>query len=252
MGMTKVNWDKLASLSELRAVIDPADDKGFKNRLIDEIHWKMLKSALKKSNHLLDFGCGTGRFAQRLARMGIDYTGIDTSADMIKTAIERNAQTGLKFVHYDGLALPFPDKNFDTCISCWVYQYVVYSENNQRTLAEIQRCLVPEGRFVLIEQASLSNQSSGSVARPSTETDYVTELAKYFHVNSVNRIRMCQLSRLSGKSFEVFSRIPTLFGFALGYLADWEIHRAHKARIDSYSKLQYYDILIEAERPTEG
>ena len=250
MGKTKVNRDEAAS--ELRAVIDPADDKGFKNRLIDEIQWKMLKSALKKSNHLLDFGCGNGRFAQRLARMGIDYTGIDISANMIKTAIERNPQTGLKFVHYDGLAMPFPDKNFDTCISCGVYQYVVYSENNQRALAEIQRCLVPGGRFVLIEQASLSNQSSGTVARPSTETDYVTELAKYFHVKSVNRIRMCELSTLSGKSFEVFSRIPTLFGFALGYLADWEIHRAHKARIDSYSKLQYYDILIEAERPTEG
>src|SRR5665647_93730 len=125
MGKTKVTRDEGAR--EFSAVIDPADDKGLKNRLIDQIQWKMLKSALKKSNHLLDFGCGNGRFAQRLARMGIDYTGIDISANMIKTAIERNPQTGLKFVHYDGLAMPFPDKNFDTCISCGVYQYVVYS-----------------------------------------------------------------------------------------------------------------------------
>lgn len=56
---------------------------------------------------ILDFGCGTGRFAERLAREAFLVVGVDVSVEMIRMAAERQA-TNVRFVHVvPGDPLPF-------------------------------------------------------------------------------------------------------------------------------------------------
>lgn len=81
--MVDPDWDKFSKLGMLQAVIDPNDCRGFKNQLIDHIHWISLQKFLIESKRLLDFGCGTGRFAARIRNLQIEYIGIDSSSGMI-------------------------------------------------------------------------------------------------------------------------------------------------------------------------
>jgi len=247
--MINASGDEFAELEGLKAVLDPLDNKGFKNRLIDRIQWDALENTLRGSRRLLDFGCGIGRFADRIRYLGIEYTGIDVSKKMIEKANRLHSAQGLKFVHADEKKIPFSDATFDVCVTCYVYQYIIHSDHNSNVLAEIYRCLSPGGRFVLIEQASLSNQGSRlGPSRPLTEADYLTELSGLFCVKSISRIRLSELSNLSRQSFKVFEHIPNLSDYLLGYLATWEIYRARVAKLNVLSRIQYYDTLINADK----
>lgn len=245
--MANPDWDNFAKLGKLRAVIDKNDKQGFKNRLIDRISWNSLKKKLKGSKHLLDFGCGTGRNAPRIVNLGIQYTGIDSSANMVKMAREIHMPLVFNFVHCNGLDIPFSDKSFDTCLSSYVFQYIMGSSSTQEILAEIRRVLVPHCRLIMIEQASLSNQTSGTVTRVSTESDYIAELSKYFCVKTVQKIRICHLSSLSYRVFHIAKYFPWLFPFCLNSLAKIEIRRPKKADDTYFRNIPYYDIMIEAE-----
>ncbi len=47
-----------------------------------------------QSGIILDLGCGTGSMTQRLADMGYDMIGVDSSPDMLQTAQEKNRDKG--------------------------------------------------------------------------------------------------------------------------------------------------------------
>lgn len=217
--MTDPDWENYAKLGMLRAVIDPNDKEDFKNRLIDRIHWNIIESRLKGSNRLLDFGCGTGRFASRIKNMGIDYTGIDSSANMIKMAREQNKTSWFNFIHFDGFKIPFPDECFDTCVTCYVLQYIINGPDMDRILSEIWRVLALGARLIMIEQASLSNQTSGTVTRLSTEAHYITALSKKFSVKTFQRVRSSKFSGLTIKCLRLANYLPWFFFAVQDYLA---------------------------------
>lgn len=245
--MTNPDWDNFAKLGKLRAVLDQNDKQEFKNRLIDRIHFNSIKKALKDSGTLLDFGCGTGRFASNILNLGIKYTGIDSSANMVKIARKIHMPLVCNFVHFNGTDIPLLKNSFDSCLSVYVFQYIIGSANSQDILGDIRRVLIPFGRLIMIEQASLSNQTSGTVTRVSTESDYIAELSKYFYVKTVQRIRICHLSSLSYRVFHIGKYFPWLFPFCLNSLAKIEIRRAKKADDIYFRNIPYYDIIIEAE-----
>ena len=75
--MVEVDWDSRAKGAGWQSVIDPADSAGTKNALIDQIHWNHIAGWAGRRRSVLDFGCGVGRFAQRLAQLGVDYSLVD-------------------------------------------------------------------------------------------------------------------------------------------------------------------------------
>ncbi|MBW4643036.1 MAG: class I SAM-dependent methyltransferase [Goleter apudmare HA4340-LM2] len=244
--MTSPNWDQYANLGMLQAVIDPADSQGFKNRLIDRVQWRLLQPKLANTKSLLDFGCGTGRFASRIGDMGIKYAGIDTSENMIYTAKKINQSSDFQFADFNGLEIPFPDNYFDTCISCGVLQYIIKGEDSQQVLAEIYRVLQPEGRLIMIEQASRSNQKSGLGVRSLTEADYQDELSRLFTVKSISRVRSGELSRLSNRFLKISKFLPWLFNLGLDYVAQQVTDSINRADDFKLYKLRYFDILIDS------
>lgn len=125
-------------------------------------------------------------------------------------------------------------------------QYLVGGSDFPRIVSEIRRVLVLSGRQILIEQASLSGRSSGSVARASMESDYIPELSKDFRVKTVRRIRSRQNSKLSTIFIRMANCLPGLFVCSLNWLARREMFLAQRADESYLLNVPYYDILIEA------
>jgi SAM-dependent methyltransferase len=78
--------------------------------------------ALRRDDHVLDIGCGSGQTTREAARMASAgcAVGIDPSARMIDRARELTKTEGLHnvtFVHADAQVHPFPPERFDVAIS---------------------------------------------------------------------------------------------------------------------------------------
>jgi ubiquinone/menaquinone biosynthesis C-methylase UbiE len=63
---------------------------------------------------VLEVGCGTGRFSQRIAALGANLMVLDIGPNLVKAVREK---LGCKGVVGDACKLPFPDETFDAVIS---------------------------------------------------------------------------------------------------------------------------------------
>ena len=95
---------------------------------------------------VLDAGCGGGRYAVALRRLGFaEVVGVDWSAEGIEVANARVADAGIIGVSYrraDVLALPFERGEFDVVFSNGVLHHTV---DPARGLAELRRVAAPGG-----------------------------------------------------------------------------------------------------------
>jgi ubiquinone/menaquinone biosynthesis C-methylase UbiE len=112
---------------------------------------------------IIDFGCGTGRLTEWLARNGADVNGVDATAEMIQRA--RAAVADARFHVIDGFELPFDTSSQDAVISVYVLQYYVADPDAMATLlAEFGRVLRPGGTLAAIEQTTRGNIGRGATA----------------------------------------------------------------------------------------
>jgi ubiquinone/menaquinone biosynthesis C-methylase UbiE len=144
------DWAKYAQTKDLRAVIDPADERGFKNRYINLLHHKILADAMGnslKGKRVLDLGCGIGRFTNFLQSGGAEVVGVDSCRDMLAL------YGGSNKVCAPVTNLPFEDESFDMVLSVWVLQFLSDTDL-QIAMEEIYRILKPNGTIHMIEQLS--------------------------------------------------------------------------------------------------
>jgi SAM-dependent methyltransferase len=108
-------------------------------------------AGLEPSTRVLDIGCGIGGPARYLAAtFGCEVTGVDLSPGFVDAATYLTARCGLAdrvtFQVGDALHLPFEDSAFDTVF----LQHVAMNIEDRAALyAEVNRILVPKGRFVI-------------------------------------------------------------------------------------------------------
>ncbi|MGF7057364.1 class I SAM-dependent methyltransferase [Brassicibacter mesophilus] len=107
---------------------------------------------------VLDVATRYGEFALKLKEGLKDYDeiiAIDNSQEVVNTAIEKHADSGVKFIHMDGSNLDFKDETFDiVCISNSLHHVT----DINKVLSEMKRVLKPGGIFIVNEMFN-DNQS---------------------------------------------------------------------------------------------
>lgn len=120
-------------------------------RYAAEIEFTLIAKALQPvpRKRILDAGCGTGRFAQRLVGLGAEVFGVDLDPSMLDLAQQR-----LKYVALaDARHLPFESGQFDATLAVTLCEF---SDDPTGTLAELARVTRPGGNVVI----GLLNQKS--------------------------------------------------------------------------------------------
>jgi SAM-dependent methyltransferase len=113
--------------------------------LIDGVHAEDVAFeavAEARPRTVLDAGCGTGEFAERIRReLGAEVYALDLSSRMVELTIARGVDAQPGDLH----ALPFPDGTFDVVVANWVLHHL---ESVELGVGELARVLRPGGRLV--------------------------------------------------------------------------------------------------------
>jgi SAM-dependent methyltransferase len=138
-------------------------EPGRRNWASEEFSWGIFKVPEAKLRALpddldgldvIELGCGTAYISARLARRGARVTGIDNSAEQLKTARALQAEHHLDFplVHGNTESVPLPDASFDLAIS--EYGVSIWADP-YRWIPEASRLLRPGGELVFLVNGTL-------------------------------------------------------------------------------------------------
>ena len=102
---------------------------------------------------LLDYGCGPGRVANRIARRyDIRIMAVDPSTEMLAIASQRYWHPRITYHQIQNNRLDFlKDGSIDAAMSCFVFIVLPSREQLRAIAAEIWRVLRPGGRFVVLD-----------------------------------------------------------------------------------------------------
>ena len=101
---------------------------------------------LPRGAEILDFGCGSGNIARRLAEEGWRVTGCDSTAEMIAMAQAEDADNLVRWqVIGSALALPFAVGRFDAVLVSSVLEYV---DSPKETIQALAHALRPGGLLI--------------------------------------------------------------------------------------------------------
>lgn len=132
-------WDRAARKYAARPIAAPAEYQ----RTLDRT-----RALLKSSDRVLEFGCGTGTTALRLAGDVESYLATDISAEMIAIAGEKHATTpirGLTFRVATADTISLDAGPFDAILG---FNYLHLVRDLHGTLRRIRTLLVADGVFI--------------------------------------------------------------------------------------------------------
>lgn len=117
--------------------------------ICDEI---LKKIEIKKSDKVLEIGCGSGVLGSYLRERCAEYYGIDISFGMLqKFQDEYNQEKWFNLVQGITDSLPFPNNTFSKILMNSVTMYLHKDEQLEKTLAEMERVSVDNGLIFIGE-----------------------------------------------------------------------------------------------------
>jgi ubiquinone/menaquinone biosynthesis C-methylase UbiE len=139
----------------------------YEDRALDDL---VVHAALPDAARIVEFGCGTGRFARRMLTLApaASYAGFDVSTTMLRLA--RSALTAfgnrasVTQVQPGTVILPIPDQSTDRLISTYVLD-LLPSADIDTFFQQAQRVLTPGGRLGLVSLTQGSSALPWFVAR---------------------------------------------------------------------------------------
>jgi ubiquinone/menaquinone biosynthesis C-methylase UbiE len=176
-------------------------------------------------DRVLDLGCGTGHLSRALVDRGASVVGVDSSAEMVAQARERDGDVqGLQFVHGDARDLvdavgADSVDSFDAVFSNAALHWVP-GPDHDAVLDGVRRVLKPGGAFVA-ELGGRGNVASivAAVKRAVDERGFEAENPWYFPSVGEYAPRL-ESHGLEVRDAHLFDRPTTLDGGETG-LRDW-------------------------------
>ncbi len=114
---------------------------------------------------IMDFGAGIGNSVKPLATQFPEA--VITCVDVSEESLRHCASLGVSNVKmqvYDGMTLPFADGSIDLAFTACVFHHIP-GQHHELLLAEIRRCLAPNGMMILFEHNPLNPLTQLAVAR---------------------------------------------------------------------------------------
>jgi SAM-dependent methyltransferase len=146
--------------------------------------------------HVLDAGCGEGRFARMLAQRGARVTAFDFSARMVELAAQRERESPLGIYYFEADMADLSalaDGTFDLAVA---YLSLIDVDRYEQATREIARVLVPGGRFIasLVHPCFVTPDSAWVPREPGTvpvrDSDRLYRSVDNYFPESVVRFRM--------------------------------------------------------------
>jgi len=147
-----VFWnDPHISEQMLAAHLDPNTDAASRRpETIDRtVSWLVSHLDLQAGQRVLDLGCGPGLYCERLARRGLEVTGVDfspRSIDYARRSVERQ-NLKISYVGQDYTRLDLAGE-FDVAILIYFDFGVLSNSDRDEVLRRVHRALKPGGCFV--------------------------------------------------------------------------------------------------------
>jgi ubiquinone/menaquinone biosynthesis C-methylase UbiE len=132
-------WDSAARKYAVQPLADPA---AYERTLERTRHY------LKNTDVVVEFGCGTGTTALKLAPAAARIVASDISPEMIAIGREKAEVEGVRTVEFAVATpetAPWPDASFDVALA---FNLLHLIEARQAALANVHRLLKPGGLFI--------------------------------------------------------------------------------------------------------
>ena len=166
--------------------------------------------APQPGERILDLGCGDGALTVKLAALGCEVVGVDSSPEMVAAA----KSLGLNAQVMDGQALQF-NNEFDAVFSNAALHWMKKPES---VIANVWRALKPSGRFVG-EFGGHGNVATIIAAIESAISHRgMTVVSPWFFPRAEEYRRLLEARGFAVKSLIVFSRPTPLPGDVSGWL----------------------------------
>jgi len=111
-------------------------------------------AGLTGRERVLDVGCGAGHVTIGLAAQALHLTAVDLTQAMLdqtQAQVEKRGLQNVTIQKADVAALPFGDASFDVAVSRYAAHHFA---DPLHALREVQRVLVPGGRWLLVDVVS--------------------------------------------------------------------------------------------------
>lgn len=177
---------------------------------------------------VLDYGCGTGWFVQRLLEQGFSVLGLEVQKEFLREARSRANGDRALLVLYGGGAIPLRKESVDFILAVGVVRSLMDRGPLEAATEEWRRCLKSHGRLLLIE-------TDNAVLRRKTTVDGILEALtqKGFQVLAWHPIRK---TSWWGLSLVKAGLLPFAF---YGRMARWELDRRRKEKVHPKGKMAY-------------
>ena len=135
---------------------------------------------------VLDAGCGTGEHALMCAGLGLDATGVDTSARAIDIARRKAAARGVsaRFLQWDALDLPALNEQFDTVLDCGLF-HIFDDVQRARYIESLGAVARPGTRYFMLCFSDLQPGASGP--RRVTEAEIRQSFREGWRIDAIER-----------------------------------------------------------------
>ena len=143
----------LASVEPVKVAYDslaPTYDRRWRSYIDVSLAKVLSAQSLEGNERILDVACGTGELERRLfARWpGLHITAVDLCPRMLAQAQEKHIAGDVAWIEGEASKLPVPADQFDVVICANSFHYF---RKPLDCLREFHRCLLPNGRLVLVD-----------------------------------------------------------------------------------------------------
>jgi len=196
-------------------------------RLLEELAiWERLD--LSQKGIVVDYGCGDGWLARKLAFEGFRVVGVDVEKGFLDSGRRILPQKGILLVLYQGGVLPIKAESVDLVLAVGVVRSLLDRGPLEGAISEWRRCLRPRGRVVLIETDNT----------PLRRYMGIQEVPKTLESWGFRKLAWYPIRRTSwwGLTLVKWGLLPQHF---MPLLARWELRRRKSEPVKSRAKRAY-------------